>query len=196
MLMIATGYINKFKSIVIFLIILLLFESNIPAFSSEKGIESLKEGKKLVFIRHSLAPGNGDPDNFDINDCSTQRNLSDEGREQSKKIGIFFKENDIPISLVISSEWCRCKETANIAFKNFETKNFLNSFYSEQFAKNKKIQIKNLRKFIDNWKSDKNLVLITHYVLISEVLDYAPSSGEIVIANKDFKKIGNFEIEY
>ena len=57
MLMIATGYINKFKSIVIFLIILLLFESNIPAFSSEKGIESLKEGKKLVFIRHSLAPG-------------------------------------------------------------------------------------------------------------------------------------------
>ena len=108
----------------------------------------------------------------------------------------FFKENDIPISLVISSEWCRCKETANIAFKNFETKNFLNSFYSKQFAKNKNIQIKNLRKYIDNWKSDKNLVLITHYVLISEVLDYAPSSGEIVIANKDFKKIGNFEIEY
>ena len=180
----------------IILIIFIILTNGIKADSENKILDNLKKGGNLIFIRHAYAPGGGDPDNFDIKDCSTQRNLNDEGREQSKKIGVFFKENDIPISLVISSEWCRCKETANIAFKNFETKNFLNSFYSEQFAKNKKIQIKNLRKYIDNWKSDKNLVLITHYVLISELLDYAPSSGEIVIANKDFKKIGNFEIEY
>jgi len=180
----------------IILVIFIILTNGIKADTDNQILDNLKKGGNLIFIRHAYAPGGGDPDNFDINDCSTQRNLSDEGREQSKKIGIFFKENDIPISLVISSEWCRCKETANIAFKNFETKNFLNSFYSEQFTKNKKIQIENLRKYIDNWKSDKNLVLITHYVLISEVLDYAPSSGEIVIANKDFKKIGNFEIEY
>jgi len=180
----------------IILVIFIILTNGIKADSDNQILDNLKKGGNLIFIRHAYAPGGGDPDNFDIKDCSTQRNLNNEGREQSKKIGVFFKENDIPISLVISSEWCRCKETANIAFKNFETKNFLNSFYSEQFAKNKKIQIKNLRKYIDNWKSDKNLVLITHYVLISELLDYAPSSGEIVIANKDFKKIGNFEIEY
>ena len=180
----------------IILVIFIILTNGIKADSDNQILDNLKKGGNLIFIRHAYAPGGGDPDNFDINDCSTQRNLSDEGRKQSKKIGVFFKENNIPISLVISSEWCRCKETANIAFKNFETKNFLNSFYSLQFAKNKKIQIKNLRKYIDNWKSDKNLVLITHYVLISEVLNYAPSSGEIVIANKDFKKIGNFEIEY
>ena len=180
----------------IILVIFIILTNGIKADSDNQILDNLKKGGNLIFIRHAYAPGGGDPDNFDIKDCSTQRNLNDEGREQSKKIGVFFKENDIPISLVISSEWCRCKETANIAFKNFETKNFLNSFYTEQFTKNKKIQIKNLRKYIDNWKSDKNLVLITHYVLISELLDYAPSSGEIVIANKDFKKIGNFEIEY
>ena len=180
----------------IILVIFIILTNGIKADSDNQILDNLKKGGNLIFIRHAYAPGGGDPDNFDIKDCSTQRNLNDEGREQSKKIGVFFKENDIPISLVISSEWCRCKETANIAFKNFETKNFLNSFYSKQFAQNKKIQINNLRKYIDNWKSDKNLVLITHYVLISELLDYAPSSGEIVIANKDFKKIGNFEIEY
>ena len=180
----------------IILVIFIILTNGIKADSDNQILDNLKKGGNLIFIRHAYAPGGGDPDNFDIKDCSTQRNLNDEGREQSKKIGVFFKENDIPISLVISSEWCRCKETANIAFKNFETKNFLNSFYSKKFAKNKKIQIKNLRKYIDNWKSDKNLVLITHYVLISEVLNYAPSSGEIVIANKDFKKIGSFEIEY
>ena len=90
----------------------------------------------------------------------------------------------------------RCKETAHIVFENYETKNFLNSFFSEKFAKNKKTQIKNLKKYINNWNSDKNLVLVTHYVLISEVLNYAPSSGEIVIANKNFNKIGNLEIGY
>ena len=180
----------------IILVIFVILTNGIKADSDNQILDNLKKGGNLIFIRHAYAPGGGDPDNFDIKDCSTQRNLNDEGREQSKKIGVFFKENDIPISLVISSEWCRCKETAYIAFKDFETKDFLNSFYSAQFAKNKKIQINNLIKYIDNWKSDKNLVLITHYVLISELLDYAPSSGEIVIANKDFKKIGNFEIKY
>ena len=180
----------------IILIIFITLTNGIKADSENQILENLKTGGKLIFIRHAYAPGGGDPDNFDINDCSTQRNLSNSGREQSQKIGNFFRENKIPISLVISSEWCRCKETAHIAFGNYETKNFLNSFFSEKFAKNKKTQIKNLKKYINNWNSDKNLVLVTHYVLISEVLNYAPSSGEIVIANKNFNKIGNLEIGY
>ena len=180
----------------IILIIFITLTNGIKADSENQILDILKKGGNLIFIRHAYAPGGGDPDNFDINDCSTQRNLSNEGKEQSKKIGKFFEENKIPISLVISSEWCRCKETANIAFKNYETKNFLNSFYSEKFAKNKKNQIDNLEEYIINWNSDKNLVMITHYVLISEVLNYTPRSGEIVIANKNFKKIGNLEIEY
>ena len=180
-------------------IIIIIFAAStneIKASSDIQILDNLKKGGNLIFIRHAYAPGGGDPSNFDINDCSTQRNLSDEGRNQSKKIGAFFKKNKIPIDLVISSEWCRCKETASIAFYDFITKNFLNSFYSEKFAKNKSLQIKNLEKYVDNWNSDKNLVLVTHYVVISETLNYTTKSGEIVMYDKNFEKIGNIEIDY
>lgn len=177
-------------------IIFIALTSGIKADSEDEIINELKKGGNLIFIRHAYAPGGGDPENFNINDCSTQRNLSDIGREQSKKIRNFFKYNEIPIDKVISSEWCRCKETALIAFDKFETKNFLNSFFSIKFAKNKKTQMKNLKDYINKWNGDGNLVLVTHYVVISEALDYAPSSGEIVISNKMFKMTGNIEINY
>merc|ERR1711991_1011834 len=121
----------------------------------------------------------------------TQRNLSDEGRKQARNIGKFFIEHNIKINKVLSSEWCRCKETANIAFDDFSTKSFLNSFYSSNFAKNKDKQVKELNYYIKKFKSKKNLVLVTHYVLISEVLNYNPSSGEIVVADKNFNIIGS-----
>ena len=184
------------RLIKIILVIFLFLTNGIKADNEVQVLENLKKGGNLIFIRHAYAPGGGDPDNFDIADCSTQRNLSNSGKEQSKKIGIFFEQNQIPIDQVLSSEWCRCKETAEIAFNKFETKNFLNSFFSEKFAKNKKKQIKELKKYIQNWNGEKNLVLVTHYVVISEALNYAPSSGEIVISDKNFKKIANIEINY
>ena len=159
-------------------------------------ISELKEGGKVIFIRHAYAPGGGDPYNFDINDCDSQRNLSYNGKLQATKIGNLFKKNKIPIHRVISSEWCRCKETAFLSFKNFETKNFLNSFFSLKFSKNRNKQMKELKKYIEEWQSEGNLVLVTHYVVILEALGYAPSSGEIVISNKNLKKIGSIEIDY
>ena len=184
------------KLIKFFLIIFITLPSTIKADLNQELVLELKKGGKLIFIRHAYAPGGGDPENFDINNCDTQRNLSKEGRDQAKKIGNFFKENEIPIKLVISSEWCRCKETALIAFKNYETENFLNSFYSAKFEKNRKMQMKKLKGYVKSWNGDKNLVLVTHYVVISEALNYAPSSGEIVIADKNFKKLNSIEIDY
>ena len=128
---------------IIFLLFFLFFTNQVQ--SNEELINSLKEGGKLVFIRHALAPGGGDPENFKISDCSTQRNLNQIGIEQSKKIGSFFTENKIPIDQVLSSEWCRCKDTTKYAFKNYETFNALNSFFSAKFAKNKNKQIKDLK---------------------------------------------------
>ena len=180
----------------IILIIFLTLTNGIKADTETQVLKNLKNGGNLIFIRHAYAPGGGDPDNFDLNDCLTQRNLSETGREQAKKIGKFFHENQIPIDKVISSEWCRCKETALIAFKNYETENFLNSFYSAKFAKNRKMQMKKLKDYVKSWNGDKNLVLVTHYVVISEALNYAPSSGEIVIADKNFKKLNSIEIDY
>ena len=173
------------------IIIFICINSSVKADSKQTLINELQKGGKLIFIRHAYAPGGGDPDNFDINDCATQRNLSDAGRVQSKKIGNFFEENKIPIGKVYSSEWCRCKETASIAFSEYKTEKFLNSFFSEKFKKNKNLQIKNLRSYIDKWDKKKNLIFVTHYVVILEILDYAPSSGEIVISDTNYKLIGS-----
>ena len=180
-------------------IVLILFISLttlVKADSKKNIIENLKVGGKLIFIRHAYAPGGGDPENFNIYNCSTQRNLSERGRIQSRKIGNFFTENKIEIENVYSSEWCRCKETASLAFKNFKTKSFLNSFFSSKFVQNKNSQMRDFQKFLLDWDEKTNLIFVTHYVVISEILDYPPSSGEIVISNKNFKIIDTLEIEY
>ena len=184
------------KFIKFLLIIFISISSPIKADSNKSLINELKKGGKLIFIRHAYAPGGGDPDNFDINDCNTQRNLSNSGRKQAKNIGIFFKDNNIKIENVYSSEWCRCKETALIAFNKFENKNFLNSFFSSKFAKNKDLQIQNLRKFIKDFNGDENLIFVTHYIVISELLNYSSSTGEIVISDKNYNIIGNLTISF
>ena len=178
------------------LILFICLTTLVKADSKKNIIENLKVGGKLIFIRHAYAPGGGDPENFNIYDCSTQRNLSESGRIQSRKIGNFFRENKIKIENVYSSEWCRCKETASLAFENFKTKSFLNSFFSSKFAQNKNSQMRDFQKFLLDWDEKTNLIFVTHYVVISEILDYPSSSGEIVISNKNFKIIDTLEIEY
>tara|TARA_B100000925_G_C21917561_1_gene434334 strand:+ start:453 stop:998 length:546 start_codon:yes stop_codon:yes gene_type:complete len=158
--------------------------------------KNLEEGGKLIFIRHAYAPGNGDPQNFNLNDCLTQRNLSDRGRKQAKIIGNIFSKTNVSLSGIFSSEWCRCKETASIAFSKFETKKFLNSFYSAKFANNRKKQVQEFENFLKKWNKKDNLIFVTHYVVISEILNYAPSSGEIVIADKNLNIVDTLEIEY
>ena len=155
---------------------------------------ALEEGGKLIFIRHAHAPGEGDPNNFDIRDCSTQRNLDTNGIEQAKRIGQFFRKNKISVDSVLSSEWCRCKDTAKNAFKNYKTFDALNSFYAKKFEENKDKQVKDLKDFIKNLNSKKNIVFVTHYVVILEVLNETISSGAIIIADKNFKIIGTIEI--
>ena len=184
------------KFLKIFIILFISLTTPIKADLNKKLINELEEGGKLIFIRHAYAPGSGDPSNFNLNDCSTQRNLSDEGRNQAKLIGEFFIKNKIQIDKVLSSEWCRCKETAKIAFRNFSTNSFLNSFYSLKYAKNKDKQVIALNDYIKNFESKKNLILVTHYVLISEVLNYGPSSGEIVVSDKNLNIIDTIEINY
>ena len=179
-----------FKIILIFFLFLLEKTS----LANENIVEILKKEDNIIFIRHAIAPGNGDPPNFNISDCSTQRNLSKDGKLQALEIGKFFKKNDIKFAKVLSSEWCRCKDTANIAFGNYETKNFLNSFYDERFSENKDKQILDFQKFIKNWDHSGNLALVTHYVVISEILDLATSSGEIVITDNNLEILSSLEI--
>ena len=177
---------------IIILIILFLF--NHKSYADENIVEILKKNDNIIFIRHSLAPGTGDPENINLNDCKTQRNLNSEGIKQSKKIGNFFKKNNIIVEHIFSSEWCRCKDTAFHAFESFKTFDALNSFYSEKFYKNKNKQIKKLKKFISDWDNNSNLVLVTHYVVILEILGIGAGSGEIIISNKKYEIKDRIEI--
>jgi|TARA_B110000967_G_C18656017_1_gene445796 phosphohistidine phosphatase SixA len=176
----------------IFIVFFLIIFST-ATYSQEQLINLLKDGNKIIFIRHAYAPGNGDPINFELNDCFTQRNLNHEGINQSKKIGQLFFKNKIQIDRVLSSEWCRCKDTAEFAFNKYTTFNALNSFYDPRFKKNKDKQISDLKNYILKWNSKKNLVLVTHFVVILEVLNIHASSGEIIVSDKDFNIIGRYK---
>ena len=165
---------------------LFLFTSQLNA--SNQAWNLAQEGNKIILIRHSLAPGGGDPPGFKINDCKTQRNLNRTGINQSKKIGKLFKKNKVPVDQVLSSQWCRCKDTAKYAFGNFKEFTALNSTFQPPYNKNEGKQLKELYEFIKKWDGKgKNLVLITHYSIITAVTNAVPSSGEIVIADKNFK---------
>tara|TARA_A100001011_G_scaffold391403_1_gene476813 strand:- start:59 stop:619 length:561 start_codon:yes stop_codon:yes gene_type:complete len=172
----------------IFFLTLLFIFLNIP--STLADWQPAKEGNKVILIRHSIAPGSGDPSGFQIKDCNTQRNLSKEGINQSKKIGKLFKINQIKIDQVLSSQWCRCKDTAKYAFNNYKEFSALNSTFQPPHDKNAKKQIKELKDYIKNWNGNgSNLVLVTHYVIITSITDVAPRSGEIVIIDKNFNTL-------
>ena len=185
---------NNFVPRLILSFILSLFLFNIQA--NELNWKPAQEGNKIILIRHSLAPGGGDPSGFKINDCNTQRNLNKKGINQSKKIGKLFKKNKIPIDQVLSSQWCRCKDTAKYAFGDYKEFTALNSTFQSPHNKNEGKQLKDLYNFVRKWNGKgKNLVLITHYSIITAITTAVPSSGEIVIADKNFKVLGTIQTD-
>ena len=126
----------------------LLFILFIFLFNTQKLEASWKpaqEGNKIILIRHALAPGGGDPMGFKINDCKTQRNLNQVGIDQSKKIGRLLQKNQIKIDQVLSSQWCRCKDTAKYAFKKFKEFSALNSTFQFPYSKNELTQLKEIK---------------------------------------------------
>ena len=185
---------NKIISLILNLILFSLISFQINA--SEQAWNLAEEGDKIILIRHSLAPGGGDPPGFKIDDCKTQRNLNRKGVNQSKKIGKLFKKNKVPVDQVLSSQWCRCKDTAKYAFSNFKEFTALNSTFQSPYNKNETKQLKELYNFVKKWDGKgKNLVLITHYSIITAVTNAVPSSGEIVITDKNFEVLGTIQTD-
>ena len=183
---------NKIISLILNLILFSLISFQINA--SEQAWNLAEEGDKIILIRHSLAPGGGDPPGFKIDDCKTQRNLNRKGINQSKKIGKLFKKNKISVDQVLSSQWCRCKDTAKYAFGNFKELTVLNSTFQSPYNKNEPKQLKELYNFVKKWEGNgKNLVLVTHYSIITAVTNAVPSSGEIVITDKNFEVLGTIQ---
>lgn len=144
--------------------------------------DALKRGQAIAIMRHALAPGFGDPPEFDVSECSTQRNLSDAGREQAKQIGNIFRAAGITEAVVLSSEWCRCRETAtNLDLGVPAAAPMLNSFF--QNRGNAEAQTQALESSIRNWleEPDTIRVLVTHQVNISALTGRGTGSGDILI---------------
>ena len=134
-----------------------------------------------VFMRHAIAPGTGDPANFQLDDCSTQRNLSEEGRAQARRTGDAFREKNVTVQQVLSSEWCRCLDTAELmALSPVERFPALNSFFQDRTKGPEQTQ--QLREFmVDNNDEPGVTILVTHFVNITAIADSNVSSGEMVI---------------
>ncbi|MBE9035273.1 histidine phosphatase family protein [aff. Roholtiella sp. LEGE 12411] len=149
----------------------------------------LQQGKGyVVLMRHALAPGIGDPPDFRLNDCSTQRNLSDEGKKQAIRTGKAFKSRNIQVSRVLSSQWCRCLETAKLMnLGAVEPFSALNSFFLNHATEFK--QTAQVRQFILNNRNTPGvIVMITHEVNIRAIAsDIYPESGESVVLRANQK---------
>ncbi len=135
---------------------------------------------KILFLRHALAPGNGDPANFTFSDCSSQRNLDAVGRRQSVQLGELFRHHGLVFERVYSSQWCRCRETARL----LDTGPVLdlpglNSFY--QGIVPREATLAALRKAMASMPDDGGLTLmVTHFVTINAITNRGVASGEAV----------------
>ena len=142
----------------------------------------LRQGGLLLFMRHANAPGVGDPDNFRVEDCSTQRNLSERGRAQAMEVGARLKREGVTWASVQSSRWCRCLDTARLAFGAAEPLDLLNSGFSDARA-GRPDKADELRHYLLAQPRERsNRIYVTHMVNIMRLLNVNTADAEIVAA--------------
>lgn len=179
----------------VFVGILLLANSMDSVSANSEVIRSLQINGHIALMRHSIAPGNGDPATFSIEDCSTQRNLSAEGRKQARTTGDFLRANGVKNLHIYSSQWCRCVDTAKLLdYGKVNELSILNSFYAQRELEPS--QTRALKQWIFNRSDPAPAILVTHQVNITSLTGIYPSSGEIVvvkISESDLEVIGTIE---
>ena len=191
------------KKICIFLISF-IFLINTEVYSKsykelyDDGLKAIKEGGKIIFLRHAYAPRtveNGDNDkNYKDKDCSTQRDILKEGIRQSKEIGNFVISNNIEIDKVISSPTCRTYKTAKYAGWDYKIDKNLRNTRKKSIQEKR---FKKIKKIVSSWNGEGNLVLVTHFKVINPLFPGVKSdSGEMVIANNDLRLLGRIKFKY
>jgi phosphohistidine phosphatase SixA len=162
-------------------LLLLIVSLQTALHADEAGLAALRAGGHVAMIRHGLTtPGTGDPLGFKLDDCATQRNLIEEGREESRKLGRLLRERAIVFERVQSSEWCRCIETAELlAVGKVEKLSALNNLFGR--PQNRAPQIEELRKAIAAWKGGGNLMLVTHGATMGALMGINPQTAAGVV---------------
>jgi len=142
--------------------------------------EALREGRAVLMLRHALAPGTGDPGNFDVDDCATQRNLNDTGRQQARSWKPFLAEQGIDKARVFSSQWCRCLDTAReMDVGPVEEMMSLNSFFQNRGKAD--MQTEQTIAIVNEMEPGPPVVLVSHQVNITALTGIYPSSNEGVV---------------
>ena len=141
----------------------------------------LQRGGQVVLMRHALTtPGAGDPPGMRLEDCSTQRNLSDEGRRHARAVGVALREHKVPVDRVLTSPWCRCIETARLVFGDSgEVSRALDNLFGRH--DNEARQLTAFRALAGEWRGKGNLFLVSHGSTILALTGISPDTSEMVI---------------
>jgi phosphohistidine phosphatase SixA len=144
----------------------------------------------VLLLRHSLAPGVGDPENFKLNDCSTQRNLSDIGRQDARDIGEWLARRQIKIARIESSRWCRAKETAELLnLGKVRLNRNLDSLFQETDLANHPQTTRVRKQIVDYRNKSGLLIMVGHFVNIGAITNVGVASGEGVLVRADSKGV-------
>jgi phosphohistidine phosphatase SixA len=172
------GHVTTYAALLGLALLLALADT---ATASEELWALLQKGGQVVMIRHAITtPGVGDPPGMRLDDCSTQRNLTDQGRQDSRRLGEAFRARKIPVGTVLSSPWCRCIETARLAFGVApETWAPLGNLFgrSELGAG----QVREMRARVGDYRGAPNLIMVTHGSTIQALAGINPNTAEMVI---------------
>lgn len=171
---------------VVFAVILAFVAVLSPAFAADEPWAALREGGKVVLIRHAAtAGGAGDPPGFRLEDCATQRNLTEKGRAEAVATGERIRREKVPVAKVISSEWCRCRDTA--ALMNLgvpvETDATFNNAYRLRDRRDE--LTRGARAVIGAWKGPGALVVVTHGANILPLTGFQPAEGEMIVVEPE-----------
>ena len=153
----------------------------LPVVADQKSAwQALREGKAFLLLRHTTAPGTGDPEGFRLGDCSTQRNLSDRGRQEARRWGKLLVRRKVEQPRLYTSNWCRAQDTAQeMGLGAVETLSALDSFFSD--PESQAAQTVELRKAIDKVPKDRPVVMVSHQVNIKALTGVEPRNGEGLI---------------
>jgi phosphohistidine phosphatase SixA len=167
----------------------------LPTLALANDWEALDQPGAHAIMRHALAPGGGDPAGFDVTDCATQRNLDDRGRDQARRIGEALRERGFTFDTVLTSQWCRCRETAELLNVGPVTEApALNSFFQDRATRD--AQTAATREIIA--AADRPMMLVTHQVNISALTGQFTSSGEILVIRETdgrLEVLGSIDID-
>jgi phosphohistidine phosphatase SixA len=162
------------------LVVLLALAAPRPAVADEATWALLKGGGQVILVRHAITtPGVGDPPGMRLDDCTTQRNLTDQGRSHARRLGEVFRARGIAVDRVLSSPWCRCLETARLAFGPPETWAALGNLFGrpEQRAE----QVRQMQAVAAERRRGGNVVLVTHGSTIAALTGINPQPAEMVV---------------